>query len=42
MAGKLRTHVYSAGGSRDPAELYQAFRGRMPDPTAMLEKRGLA
>ncbi|MCY0092741.1 M3 family metallopeptidase [Hoeflea ulvae] len=41
-AEKLRTHVYSAGGSRDPAELYQAFRGRMPDATAMLEKRGLA
>lgn len=42
MAEKLRTHVYSAGGSRDPGELYQAFRGRMPDATAMLEKRGLA
>jgi peptidyl-dipeptidase Dcp len=42
MADKLRTHIYSAGGSRDPAELYEAFRGRMPDATAMLEKRGLA
>ena len=42
MAEKLRTHIYSAGGSRDPADLYQAFRGRMPDATAMLEKRGLA
>jgi peptidyl-dipeptidase Dcp len=42
MAEKLRTHIYSAGGSRDPADLYQAFRGRMPDPTSMLEKRGLA
>ncbi|MDF1608210.1 M3 family metallopeptidase [Hoeflea sp. YIM 152468] len=42
MANKLLTHVYSAGGSRDPADLYQAFRGRMPDATAMLEKRGLA
>jgi len=41
-AEKLRQHVYSAGGSRDPAELYQAFRGRMPDATAMLAKRGLA
>ena len=41
-AGKLKTYIYSAGGSRDPAELYQAFRGRMPDATAMLEKRGLA
>ncbi|KJS11196.1 MAG: peptidase M3 [Hoeflea sp. BRH_c9] len=42
MAERLLTHVYSAGGSRDPGELYQAFRGRMPDATAMLEKRGLA
>lgn len=41
-AEKLHRYIYSAGGSRDPAELYQAFRGRMPDPTAMLEKRGLA
>lgn len=41
-AEKLRTHIYSAGASRDPAELYRAFRGRMPDPSAMLEKRGLA
>ncbi|MEP3437368.1 MAG: M3 family metallopeptidase [Hoeflea sp.] len=41
-AEKLMTHVYSAGGSRDPADLYEAFRGRMPDATAMLEKRGLA
>ena len=42
MAEKLLTHVYSAGGSRDPGELYEAFRGRMPDANAMLEKRGLA
>lgn len=42
MAEKLHTHVYSAGGSRDPGELYQAFRGRMPDAAAMLKKRGLA
>lgn len=41
-AEKLYTHIYSAGGSRDPADLYQAFRGRMPDASAMLEKRGLA
>ncbi|MBV6651992.1 MAG: peptidase M3, partial [Hoeflea sp.] len=42
MAEKLRANIYSAGGSRDPADLYEAFRGRMPDATAMLEKRGLA
>ncbi|QDZ01782.1 M3 family metallopeptidase [Nitratireductor mangrovi] len=41
-AAKLREHIYAAGGSRDPEELYLAFRGRMPSPEAMMEKRGLA
>ena len=41
-ADRLLEHVYSAGGARDPEELYTAFRGRMPTPGAMLEKRGLA
>ncbi len=41
MAGKLRTFIYSAGGSKDPEELYTAFRGKMPSPEAMMEKRGL-
>lgn len=40
-AEKLRTHIYSAGGSKDPEDLYLAFRGRMPTPEAMMEKRGL-
>jgi peptidyl-dipeptidase Dcp len=40
-AGRLAAHVLSAGGSRDPAEAYRAFRGRDPDPQAMLRKRGL-
>ncbi len=40
-AGKLHEHIYAAGGSRDPEELYQAFRGKMPSPDAMMEKRGL-
>ena len=30
-----------AGGSRDEAELYRAFRGRMPGVEALLEQRGL-
>jgi peptidyl-dipeptidase Dcp len=42
MARKLHQHIYSAGGSRDPEELYLAFRGRMPSPEAMMEKRGLS
>jgi peptidyl-dipeptidase Dcp len=41
-ADKLKRFIYAAGNSRDPAELYTAFRGRMPTPEALLEKRGLA
>jgi peptidyl-dipeptidase Dcp len=40
-AQKLRTHIYAAGGTRDPAEAYTAFRGRLPTPDALLRKRGL-
>jgi peptidyl-dipeptidase Dcp len=42
LARKLRDHVYAAGGTRDPEELYTAFRGKMPSPEAMMEKRGLS
>jgi peptidyl-dipeptidase Dcp len=42
MAEKLHDYVYAAGGSRDPAELYTAFRGRLPTPDKLLERRGLA
>jgi peptidyl-dipeptidase Dcp len=41
-AKALHDHVYSAGGSRDPEELYKAFRGRLPTPEALLKRRGLA
>ena len=41
MAQKLKEHIYAAGGATDPAELYTAFRGRMPTVGALLEKRGL-
>jgi peptidyl-dipeptidase Dcp len=40
-ADRLKEFVYSAGGSRDPAELYVAFRGKMPEIDALLEGRGL-
>ncbi len=40
-AKKLHDNVYAAGGSRDPAELYTAFRGRLPTPDALLKRRGL-
>jgi peptidyl-dipeptidase Dcp len=42
ISERLRRHIYAAGGSADPEELYTAFRGRMPSPEAMLAKRGLA
>jgi peptidyl-dipeptidase Dcp len=41
-AARLGQHIYSAGGSRDEAELYTAFRGRLPGVEALLTKRGLA
>ena len=41
LAAKLKKHVYSAGGSEDPEDLYKAFRGKLPSPDAMMEKRGL-
>ncbi|MFD2238620.1 M3 family metallopeptidase [Aureimonas populi] len=41
-AERLARHIYSAGNSRDPAELYKAFRGRIPSPEALMRKRGLA
>ena len=42
MAEKLKTHIYSSGGTIDPEDAYKAFRGRLPTPDAMLKKRGLA
>ena len=42
LAGRLRKHVYAAGGTGDADALYAAFRGRAPDPAALLRKRGLA
>lgn len=42
LATKLAEHVYSAGGSRAPDELYTAFRGRMPGVEPLLKGRGLA
>jgi peptidyl-dipeptidase Dcp len=41
VADRLKRFVYAAGNSEDPAELYVKFRGRMPTPDALLEKRGL-
>lgn len=42
VAEKLKRYIYSAGDTRDAAEAYTLFRGRLPTPNALLEKRGLA
>ena len=42
LATKLEKHILSAGGSRDAAELYAAFRGRLPGADALLRGRGFA
>jgi peptidyl-dipeptidase Dcp len=41
-AKRLYDMIYSAGGSRDPADAYKAFRGRLPSADALLRKRGFA
>jgi peptidyl-dipeptidase Dcp len=40
LAARLKD-IYSAGDTRDPMELYRAFRGREPTIAALLEQRGL-
>ncbi|WP_299704499.1 M3 family metallopeptidase [uncultured Tateyamaria sp.] len=41
-AAALEEHILSTGGSVDAAELYKAFRGRLPGVDALLKGRGLA
>jgi len=41
LARRLHDHIYAAGGRRDAEAAYKAFRGRLPDTRALLEKRGL-
>ncbi len=41
VAKKFRDHVLSKGSSEDPMELYKKFRGREPDPDALLRRDGL-
>ena len=41
-AKRLYETIYAAGGAREPAEAYMAFRGRLPSADALLRKRGLA
>ncbi|SCZ69652.1 peptidyl-dipeptidase Dcp Metallo peptidase. MEROPS family M03A [Epibacterium ulvae] len=41
-AEALEACILSTGGSQDPADLYRAFRGRLPGVEALLKGRGLA
>jgi peptidyl-dipeptidase Dcp len=40
VAGKMRKFILAPGNSTDRAEAYRQFRGRDPDVTALLKKRG--
>jgi peptidyl-dipeptidase Dcp len=41
LAARLEGTILSRGGSIDAAELYTAFRGRLPGVEALLKGRGL-
>ncbi len=41
VAAKFRDHILSRGGTEHPMELYKKFRGREPDPDALLRRDGL-
>jgi peptidyl-dipeptidase Dcp len=41
VAQRLRRFIYSSGNSLPPDAAYRAFRGRDPDVTPMLRKKGL-
>jgi peptidyl-dipeptidase Dcp len=40
VAAKLRKYILAPGNTTDRAEAYRQFRGRDPDVTALLKKRG--
>ena len=41
VAKRLHDDIYSSGGSVEPEAAYIAFRGREPEPDALLRRRGL-
>lgn len=41
VAGRFKDFILSRGGTMDPMELYLEFRGKKPDPKALLERAGL-
>jgi len=40
VGDKSRTFLLSTGNETDRAEAYRVFRGRDPDVTALLKRRG--
>ena len=41
VASKFKNTVLTQGGTIDPMELYVSFRGKEPNPEALLERAGL-
>lgn len=41
VAHKFRKHILSQGGTEDPMVLYKRFRGKEPNPEALLKRAGL-
>ena len=41
VAYKFKEFILSQGGTQDPMELYVKFRGKKPDPEALLKRAGL-
>ena len=41
VAHKFRDNILAKGGTQHPMELYKKFRGREPDPEALLRRDGL-
>lgn len=41
LAQSYREEILAKGGSEDPMQLFVAFRGREPDPKAMMRRKGL-
>jgi len=41
VANKFKAFVLSKGGTEDPMKLYEEFRGKKPEPEALLRRAGL-
>lgn len=41
VADKFKDHILSQGGTQDPMDLYISFRGKKPNPEALLKRAGL-